>query len=54
MDRISDSDSEDAGSIPAGATATEVTQIKTAYFVWIKRFFVFKPIQNFHQKSIHW
>jgi hypothetical protein len=30
MDRISDSDSEDAGSIPAGATATETKEIKTA------------------------
>ena len=30
MDRISDSDSEDAGSIPAGATSSITEQIKTA------------------------
>jgi hypothetical protein len=30
MDRISDSDSEDAGSIPAGVTRTESKEIKTA------------------------
>jgi hypothetical protein len=30
MDRISDSDSEDAGSIPAGATAEQSKEIKTA------------------------
>jgi hypothetical protein len=30
MDRISDSDSEDAGSIPAGATEAAANKIKTA------------------------
>jgi hypothetical protein len=30
MDRISDSDSEDAGSIPAGATTEQTKEIKTA------------------------
>jgi hypothetical protein len=30
MDRISDSDSEDAGSIPAEATTIETKEIKTA------------------------
>ena len=30
MDRISDSDSEDAGSIPAGATTEQSKEIKTA------------------------
>ena len=30
MDSISDSDSEDAGSIPAGTTSSKTDQIKTA------------------------
>ena len=30
MDRISDSDSEDAGSIPAGATTEQSKETKTA------------------------
>ena len=32
MDRISDSDSEDAGSIPAGATSSAEAPAKAAFF----------------------
>ena len=38
MDRISDSDSEDAGSIPAGATITNWIQPKPLKFLFLRGF----------------
>jgi hypothetical protein len=48
MDSISDSDSEDAGSIPAGATTEHSKEIKPLNLNrW--RFFFLRATQDFHQ-----